>query len=357
MTVIAPEDLSVRLAKGKRDPVILLLGADAYLREDCGAQIIEAWVEPAAREWCLSRFSAGDDDLGRILGQARMVPMLARQQVVLVRELDAIEKSSEADRAVAVEELDAYVEDPPTFTVLVLQAAALDQRTKLAKLLAAKALVVETALPQDPEQRARYAAAVAARIARERSASIDPGAAEELADLCNADLAAMRTEIDKLSTYVGSSRPIGRADVEALVVSEKKYSVWELAEMLASRQRGRAMIFLDNLLREGEPAPALVGAMAWMYRKLLEAQELGPHAFPGQAAGQLGMRRSTAEMALRQARRIPRRRLVEGLRALYDADSRVKSGSVNSRAVLEFLVAGLVGPVSESGGSDYQKGA
>ena len=81
----------------------------------------------------------------------------------------------------------------------------------------------------------------------------------------------------------------------------------------------------------------------WMYRKLLEAQELGPRVSGGQAAGLLRMRAATAEMAVRQAQKIPRRQLVEGLRALYDADSRLKSGSADDRAVMEFLVARLIG--------------
>ena len=131
------------------------------------------------------------------------------------------------------------------------------------------------------------AASLAVQMARERKASMDKDTAEVLADLCNADLAAIRTEIEKLATYVGSGQPIRRADVDALVVSEKKYSVWELADMLATRPARQALAFLDNLLREGEAPPALVGAMAWMYRKLLEAKELGPHASGYQAAARL----------------------------------------------------------------------
>ena len=42
-----------------------------------------------------------------------------------------------------------------------------------------------------------------------------------------------------LATYVGDRRRITRADVEKLVVSAKKYSVWQFAEMLASKSRSR----------------------------------------------------------------------------------------------------------------------
>jgi DNA polymerase-3 subunit delta len=182
---------------------------------------------------------------------------------------------------------------------------------------------------------------LASQMARERNSVIEDQAAEELADLCNCDLGAMRSEIEKLATYAGEGQPIRREDVEALVVSEKKYSVWELAEVLASRQRARAFHFLANVLEQGEAAPALIGAMAWMYRKLIEAQQLSPNTSSYQAAGRLGMRAATAELAIRHARKIPRQQLVEGLRALYDTDSRLKAGATNDRAVMEFVVARL----------------
>ncbi len=129
--------------------------------------------------------------------------------------------------------------------------------------------------------------------------------------------------------------------MQALVISAKKYSVWQLSDVLATRQRSRALEFLDSVLREGEPAPQVVGAMAWMYRKLIQAQELTPRLPAWQAARDLGVRAETAELALRQARKIPRRQLLDGLQALYEADSRLKSGVADPRAVMEFLVAQL----------------
>jgi len=67
---------------------------------------------------------------------------------------------------------------------------------------------------------------------------------------------------------------IGRADISALVISEKKTTVWELADMLASRQSKKAQEFLDRLLRDGEAPLEMLGAITWMYRKVMEASEL-----------------------------------------------------------------------------------
>jgi DNA polymerase-3 subunit delta len=339
MPSISAESLIARLTKAKGAVSLLLLGRDAYLRDAAREGAIEASVEPAVRSWAVSRYSADEGELSDALAQARTVPMLARRQVVIVTDVEALEKMAEEKRETEAQNLGEYLADPAPFTVLILEAKGLDQRTKFAKMLLDQAFVVAAELPDDPHERLRMAAMLAAQMARDQNSRIEADAADELADLCNCDLAAMQSEIAKLATYAGAGQPIRRTDVEALVVSGKKYSVWELAEVLAARQRGRAFQFLANVLQQGEPAPALIGTMAWMYRKLIEAQQLSPHTQSYQAAGRLGMRVATAELAMRNARKIPRQQLVEGLRALYDADSALKAGSGNDRAVMEFVLA------------------
>jgi DNA polymerase III delta subunit len=338
---LSPDKLFARLARGDLQsvPAVLLLGGDSYLRDACRTRLLEISVEPAAREWGVCRFSAATE-LSVALGQAQTMPMLARRQVVIIRDLEALEHFPDDHRDAAVASITAYLADPAPFTLLILEAAALDQRMKLAKILFEKVLVVTAELPADPRQRAHAAVILAQHMARERDTTLDAAAADELVDLCNADLAAIHSEIAKLATHAGPGQTISRANIAALVVSEKKHSVWELADMLASQQRAAVFAFLDHLLREGEPGPALVGAMAWMFRKLLEAQELAPHTSKFQAAQRLGMRADTAELALRQSRKIPRRQLVAGLRALYEADNQIKLGA-DDRLVLEFLAARL----------------
>jgi DNA polymerase-3 subunit delta len=341
MAARTPDELLERLAKGKPVPGVLLLGEDAYLRDLCRAKLIEAYVPEGARDWGVTRFAAADDPLDRSLAQAQTLPMLVPRQVVFVEEVEALERLGEEAREAAIERLAAYLDDPAPFTVLVLEAAQLDQRMKLFKTLGKKMLVVAVELGKEPEEREAAAAAMTLQMAGEMGVQLARDTAEELAESCDADLARIRSELTKIATYAGERREITRADVEALVISAKKYSVWQFAEMLASRQRSRALEFLESLLREGEQPAGLVGAMAWMYRKLIEAQELPTHLSGWQAARQLGMRPETAELALLQSRKIPRPLLLDGLQALYEADSRLKSGTVDDHAVMEFLVSRL----------------
>jgi DNA polymerase III delta subunit len=130
------------------------------------------------------------------------------------------------------------------------------------------------------------------------------------------------------------------------VISEKATTVWELAGMLASRQQKKSLEFLERLLRDGEQPLEMLGALTWMYRKLIEASEVTGVANGWQAARALGMRPEQAEMALQNARKIGKPRLLHGLAALKLADSRLKGGVRGAdevRAALEFLLVELAG--------------
>jgi DNA polymerase-3 subunit delta len=303
--------------------------------------LVEIYVAEGTRDWGVRRFSAEEDDVSTILGQAQTMPMLAPRQVIFVGETEAWERLGDDSRESLVKEVSKYFDNPAPFSVLVFEAGALDQRMRLAKILAEKTLTVSVELATDPDERARLAVPLSLEMAKELGATLEPDAAEELCDTLNGELAAIRTELEKLSAYAGERRKITRADVDLLVISSRKYEVWDLADMLAARQPSQALEFLDSLLREGEAAPALLGALAWMYRKLLEAQELPSGTVGWQAASRLKMRPDAAELAVRQSRKFPKKQLTNGLAALYEADSRLKSGGTNQRAVMEFLVTQL----------------
>jgi DNA polymerase-3 subunit delta len=317
------------------------VGRDGYLRGLCRSKLVDAYVPEGMRDWGVRKFSAEEDDVAAILGQAQTMPMLAPQQVIFVSEAEAWERLGDDARDSLVKQISEYLDNPAPFTVLVFEAAALDQRMRLAKMFAEKTVTVSVELATDPAQRVRLAIPISLEMARELGATLEQDAAEELCDVLNGELTAIRTELQKLSSYAGDRRRITRADVDLLVISARKYEVWDLADMLAARQPAQALEFLDSLLREGEAAPALLGALAWMYRKLLEAQELPANTSGWQAASRLKMRSNAAELAVQQSRKFPKEQLTTGLAALYEADSRLKSGGTNQRAVMEFLVTQL----------------
>jgi DNA polymerase-3 subunit delta len=341
MPPVSTDELLSRLKKSKPIPAILLLGEEPYLRDICRAQLIDQYVPEAARTWAVSRFSAERGDVQAALDQAQTLPMLSPQQVVFLEEAEAIEEFAEKKRDEAVKQLELYLADPAPFTVLVMEAAHLDQRMKLSKLLTEKSLVVNVGLGEDPDQRGAAAVALSRALAKEQGVEFERGAAEDLAECVAADLQRLKTEIEKLGTFAGQRKLIRREDVALMVISERAATVWEMADMIASRQGKRALDFLDRLLRDGEEPLQMLGAMAWMYRKLVEASEIKGAVNGWQAARALQMRPEQAELAVQNSRKISKPRLLAGMSAFQRADDRLKRGGEDSRAVMEFLIAEL----------------
>jgi len=329
------EKMIQRLAGGKPVPAIVLLGSDVYLRDLCRNKIIDACVPEGARDWAVARISGNAQGWQEALERAQTMPMLAPRQVIIVEDAEAVESLGEKSREEIVEGLEKYLESPAPFTILLLEAAALDGRQRFSKVLGEKALVVKLNIGD------ASAASLASEMAKELGVEIDREAAALLADILNGEPARMRIELEKLAAYVLGRGRISAEDVEAVVVAARKNTVWQLADMLATRKRDAALAFLDNLLREGEQPAGLVGALAWMYRKLIEARDLPAGTNGYQAARQLGMRPDAAEAAIRNARRLPKGELIAGLVALAETDSQLKSANPDPRALMEFLIARL----------------
>jgi DNA polymerase III subunit delta len=348
MAQISAGELLARLEKGRTVPAILLLGEESYLRDTCRAQLIERFVPEAARAWAVSRFSADRGEVRAAVDQSQTLPMLSPQQLVFLEDAEAIESFAEKKREDAVKQLETYLENPASFTILVLEATGLDQRMRLSKLLMGKALVVEVGLGENQSDRLSSATALARVMGRDAGVEFEKGAAEDLAEAVAADLQRLKTEIVKLATYAGARKVIRRQDVAAMVISEKTATVWELADMLATRQSKRALDFLDRILREGEEPLQILGALTWMYRKIIEASEVRGATNGWQAARALSMRPEQAEVALQSARKISKPRLLSGLKALQKADDRLKGSAESGRTILEFLLAELTAPDSRA---------
>jgi len=307
---LAPQELKARLAAGKPVPAVVLLGSDSYLRELCRNALISTYVAEGTRDWALAHFSARGRGWLDAFERAQTLPMLSPRQVLIVEEVEALEELGDKSRDAAVDALEAYLADPAPFTVLVLEASSLDKRLRLFKALSKNSkttLLVELVMDKD------HAVELAISTAKELGVTMDREAAHLLADAVNIEPARIRIEVEKLSLYVQKAKKITSRDVEDLVVDARKHTVWELGDMLADSRREAALDFLDSLIRDGDKPAALVGGIAWRYRMLIEGE----------------------------SRRSRKEQLLQGLAALAEADSVLKSGVKDQRAVMEFLFTKL----------------
>jgi DNA polymerase III subunit delta len=348
------ERLFALLAKAKPVGAIVLIGTDPYLRDLCRNKIIDTYVPDAMRGWALGRVDLDGSDWGELFQRADTLPMMASCQVIVATGAESIEIRSKGgaaadeddeeedagsgegdERQETLKALAKYLASPAPFTVLLFEVPKLDRRQRLYKILAEHALLVELTLD------AAAARTLATNMAVELGTKIEPLAAAILAEMVDSEPARMQMEIEKLAAYTLGRPSITEDDVRVVCVTDKKNTVWELSEMLSTGRRAEALTFLSNLLRDGDEPVAMIGALAWSYRKMIEARALSPSTNGFNAARVLKINPAAAEAAVRNAHRFSKADLLNGLVALGEADSQLKSRNPDTQAYMQFLVARL----------------
>lgn len=331
--------MATRKRASSRSAAHLLVGADAYLREERREEIIRENVPEEARDFAVARFSLARTRLGEILAQAETRPMLGERQVLVVADADSLREED-------LRLLEKYLQAPAEFSVLVFEAEELDRRTRAAKFLEKHCQKFEAASTDSRgvEQ--------ALEFARGAGVELDAATAGMLVMVLGNDLARLRSEVAKLRAYAGPGGRVGSKDVEELVVPARKFGVFDLVEPLADRRREVALQLVRRLLEGGESPMGMVGVLAWLYRQLLVAHALGPEAPFGKARQVLSGPPDRVNQLLRQAQRFSPDDLRAAFAALHEADVALKSSPPDHRAgiagkhatlILEVLVAKLAG--------------
>jgi len=140
-------------------------------------------------------------------------------------------------------------------------------------------------------------------MAKEDGVEFEKGAAEDLAESVSADFSASKPKLRNSPRTQAKENSSAAATSLHSSSPKKTATVWELADMLATRQsKTRARISRSHL-REGEQPLQILGALTWSYRKLMEASELRGVNNGYQAARALSMNPLQAELALQSARK------------------------------------------------------
>lgn len=310
----------VRGKKGVGDPVILLAGSEALLRERGVALLKEVEPELGANA---VRLASNEVDWARVTDELYTLPFLAKRKlVVLVDEGNFVHNHAEALRE--------YLKRPSPSAVLAVLAPS-DRVPALEG-----ALVVDCRSLKPGDLRG-WVVSEAQRLGK----TIDRAAAELLGQRGGPSLSALSGHLEKLAAHAGSRASITAEDVKSLVGPREERQVYELSLAAASKDGPKAYRVLRALLTAGEAVQVLLWKLAWQYRKLAEAKKLllnGRRRF--EVTSQLQITYFADEF-LRLVDGHSLEELVDKHGEILKADVALKTSGGHEAAVLEALVCRL----------------
>ena len=323
---MSPDELEAELAGGRLRPAYLLVGSEALLREDARRAIEAAALGDAPRDFDLDRLE-GDACTPAVLEDSlRVLPVLAPHRLVILREPEARRRGGEALGA-RLGELVGELRDPPE-TVLVAIAEKLDGRARWPRAFAGAAARIECEAPRT----ARELATIVRREAKRPGVSLAGGAAEALADRVGPQLLLLRQEIAKAALFAGPGKPVGVAHVSEIASDAAEEPIWSLTDAIGEGRIPDALAHLAQMQAAGAPPMVLLGSLASHFRKLARIR----------AGGSIGGSPFAQKKLEAQARRYALPQLRACLRALHEADERLKGrGALTPELTLERLLMTL----------------
>src|SRR4029079_9675587 len=215
--------------KGIYKPVYWLEGEEEYFIDNVMKYAEVNILNESETGFNLSVFYGKDADWAAVINSCRRYPMFAEKQVVLLKE---------AQQMRDIDKLEAYVENPLGSTIFVVsyKEKKVDGRTRLAKLLKEKGVVLTTKKLYDNQLHEWTE-----ELVQSKELSISQKALMLLVDHIGNDLSRIDNEIDKMAINLGKRNNITEADVEEYVGVSKDFNVFELQAALATKSLSKAI--------------------------------------------------------------------------------------------------------------------
>jgi len=332
------EDLDSELRGGRLRPAYLLAGDEPLLRDESLDAICRAVLADGLADFNFDSFDAKSLRPGTLLDALRSLPVMATRRLVLLRDVPRprekkVESGGDPDEGQFSEALIqalALLKDEMISSVLVVQAVAIDRRSKWVKAFAEPACVVDCKSPT----KTRELAAFVHEEARRQNVKLGEGVAELLAEAVGPQLLVLRKEIEKLALFCEPGSRIQCSDVVGLVTHIAEEPVWQLSDAISEGRAETALTALSRLLGSGTPAPVVLGALANHFRKLIRLR----------AGKEVAGSPFALQKLSKQAKRLTLARWQAYLRAIHELDEVLKGrGGIRPEVALERLVIGLCG--------------
>jgi len=260
-----------QIQSGSADAVYLIQGEDEV--EKAGlAHEFEELVEEGLRAFNVERIHTGEISNGdklasavsSLVGAVRTLPMMSPRRVVIVLQAQSLlvpKRESEAATR-ALEELEDLLKSPDPQTTLVLVAGTLDKRSRMYKLLAKQATLVECGVLESVDDAARW---VVNRIAA-ADMKIEPAGARLLAERGGTDVKRLRNDVDRLLLYALGQKTIGLDDVREVVGPAALQDDWAMANAIEAGDGKTALRQLALMLDAGAAPEQIMGQLGWLVR-------------------------------------------------------------------------------------------
>lgn len=259
---LSPESIMQDIQAGKIAAVYYLMGEESYYIDRLSDFLLNRLLRLEERDFNLITLFGAETDALSVVHAAMGFPMGAERLVVMVKEAQQLKDLSP---------LEGYLQHPQASTVLIFchKNGTLDRRKNIVKLIEKNGVLFESAKLRD-YQLPRWIS----EYTRRKKITIDPAAAELLAEDVGADLNRLSGELDKLLLSAeGKGEGITSELVRKQIGVSKEFNIFELTDALVRKDVEKVARIADYFEKnpKGNPIQKTLPSLFRLFSQLILA--------------------------------------------------------------------------------------
>ncbi len=329
-----------QILKSKIDdlkPIYLLFGEETYLIDEFVKNMINRFVDPEIRDFMLSYVKEEDEEnfQNKLYEICNTVSMFSPNRIVVAYCSEGLTK--DCDDANLLKLVDNF----PIGTVLILISKSKpSKKLKSVKAIEKIGEIIEFVPLRDynlnnwiKEQFARYGKKIAGQ-----------GISYLEENFLN-NLQQLRSEIEKIITYVGDVEMVTLEDVQAIISKDailKDTIIFDLVDAVGNRRTKDALMILEEMERDGEPLFLILKMFIRQMRLIMFSKEMHDRGFPPEdTAKRLKQHPFPIKKCYSQSRNFTMEQLELALERMLQANYDIVTGRYPEKLALQLALIDL----------------
>ena len=318
------------IKENKFQKVYLLTGEEAYLRLQYKDRLKKALV---AEDDTMNFYTASgkDLDISEVIGFAETMPFLAERRVILIEDSGIFGANASGG------ELADYLKEMPDSCCIIFNEEKADKRSKMYKAVKNEGYVAEFSRLGEADIK-RW---VLGKLKAE-GLGITEQALEDFLNSAGDDMMQVKSEFEKLTSYVYGKKGINAEDVAAVCTQRVEDKIFAMLDDMMGGRCERALDKYKDLLILREEPGHIMYMIERQIKQLLHVKQLRrDNKTPDEIAKILGANPYGIRKTIPQAEKADVRMLKDALRLCADTDVDSRSGKMDPQLGVELIIISI----------------
>jgi DNA polymerase-3 subunit delta len=165
-----------------------------------------------------------------------------------------------------------------------------------------------------------------------------PDLARYIVENVGTELYQLHTEVQKLQTYTGGTRPIEPRDVDVLILRSERFGPFELDDAILAKDYKKAVQVLGTMLDEGVDPLIILSRIVRVWRQLFVGKSVSGKRSARDVAAVASVPGFKAAEFAAGCRKFEWKQLASGFRLLLNADRAFKTSTPNPEGYFDVML-------------------